>query len=84
MLTPVIYFDLSLARNKTAFAISSGLPILPRSISSFNKSISLFVRELFISVSITPGDTQLTRIPLGANSYANALVKPIKPALEAE
>ena len=31
-----------------------------------------------------PGDMQLTLIPLGPSSFAKALVKPIRPALEAE
>ena len=36
-----------------------------------------------MSVSITAGVTQLTRIPLVANSLPRALVRPMTPALAA-
>ena len=38
----------------------------------------------FMSVSITPGAIQLTRIPEGPISFARAFVRPITAALEAE
>jgi hypothetical protein len=37
-----------------------------------------------MSVSINPGDTQLTVIPLRAISWARDFVKPMIPAFEAE
>jgi len=70
----------------TASAISEGRPM--RAIGSTLTSLSLSrgcVDSIpaTIAVSITPGQTALTRIPVRAYSSAAVLVKPITPCLEA-
>ena len=65
-------------------ATSSGLPLRPRghsSANSVNVSSDSFSN---MSVRMTPGDTQLTRIPEGANSWASALVSAITAPFVAE
>ena len=49
-----------------------------------NVSCSSTEISAFIEVSIIPGAIALTVIPLGATSFASALVKPITPAFAAE
>ena len=46
--------------------------------------MSAWDRWAFISVSMTPGATQLTRMWEGPSSLAMALVRPMTPALAAE
>src|SRR5260370_32560235 len=72
---------LSLSRNSTAAATSSGVPMRRKGVRldhDFAKSASSrFVR----SVSMAPGATQLTRIPYGPNSNAADLVNISIPPL---
>ena len=84
MSAPVMNSDLSEARNRATFAISSGLPILDSGVSDTIESSVSRDSSQFISVLISPGEMELTRILLCPSSFANALVKPIRPALEAE
>ena len=68
---PVRYEDSLLARNRTAFAISSGFPGRFKGVASINASKSFPVLAgsseiLPISVGTTPGDIALTRITRGA------------------
>ena len=73
---PVIY--LFSARKSTVSATSSGVPSLSSGVSSASSALS---KAAFIRVSIIPGETLFTVIPLGASSLASAFVKPIIPAL---
>ena len=81
---PVTYELHGDAKNDTAEATSSGVPIRPIGISSHIASFSSDEKRSIISVSITPGQIQLTVIPLNAYSFARAFVRPITPAFEAE
>src|SRR5699024_1185503 len=72
------------ARNTAAAATSSAVPTLPHGTAERNSSLSRSDRRAFMSVSMIPQETQLTRIPDGASSLAAAFVKPISAALEAE
>ena len=65
-------------------AQSSGVPILPSGVSSASACIVSASCIRFLSVLITPGETQLTRIPEGPTSFASAFVKPMIPAFAAE
>ena len=81
---PVTNEASSEARNRTAAAISSGVPMRlkrdggivhpPSALSAADNSSSF-------SVAIQPGLTQLTRIPWGAPSAANERVKASTAAL---
>ena len=77
---PVIYCASSLAKNDTAFVISSTIPNLFKGIVF----IILFLASLFknevISVSMNPGAIELTVMPLEPNSFASDFVKPPKPS----
>ena len=84
IICPVIYDDLSSAKNETAFATSSGVPSRITGISSRSISTVSLPSFVTISVFITPGDTAFTVIPDGATSFASALVRPIRPAFDAE
>ena len=79
-----MYDESSDIKNFTAFAIFSDVPILHNEMPFVNSFISAFESPEFISVSITPGDMQLTLIPLGPTSLARAFVNPIRPAFAAE
>ena len=81
---PVIKEASSDARKYTAAATSCGLPIRQSGVSSASASRVSLECMAFISVSMTPGATQLTRIPEGPSSLASAFVKPIRPDFVAE
>jgi hypothetical protein len=69
-----------------AAAISSECPSRPIGCSlmiSVMASAWLVSMSATMGVSITPGHTALTRIPLGAYSTATLLVRPITPCLDA-
>ena len=72
------------ARNRAAWATSSGVPMRPKGVSWARAVISAGERIQFIGVSITPGQMQFTRMPEGPSSWARAWVSPITAALEAE
>ena len=72
------------SRKAAAWAVSSGVPVRPRGVSSRRAAKSAYVRSPFMGVSITPGDRQFTRMPEGPSSLARALVRPMTPALAAE
>jgi len=65
-----------------AAAISSGVPILLRGITSRASNRSFSVENMVISVSIYPGAMAFTVILYGANSKASDLVNPNIPDLE--
>ena len=77
MTWPVMYDEESDARKYTHSAISSAFPSLPSAMVSASESRVSCPRTFTISVSMTPGATQLTLIPLGASSAARDLVRPI-------
>ena len=70
-----------LATRQTLFNPTTRDNVIREATKSFNSSTDKFE---FILVSISPGAIALTVIPLGANSFASALVRPITPALAAE
>ena len=72
------------ARNATHAATSSARPTRPRGVSSARAARSSGVSSAFISVSMVPGDTQLTRMPLGPTYCARAFVNPMTAAFDAE
>jgi hypothetical protein len=55
-------------------AISSGCPRRRNGILSIIGSITSFGTAFIISVSVIPGATALTRIPLGPSSLATSLL----------
>ena len=81
---PVMNEASSEARNSTADAISSGVPARNSGVSSQIPAITVSSKQRVMSVSTKPGATQLTRMPLGATSFASDLVYPITAAFEAE
>ena len=72
------------ARKTTVAATSSHLPIRHIGVDSISSAMVSSDKTEFISVSITPGSTQLTVIPDGPSSLASAIVIPRSPALAAE
>src|SRR2546426_10964429 len=70
-------------RNKTAFAISSGLPNLFRGVSCLRRFLPSSVILLIMSVTVAPGHTTLT-FTVGPRLMASALVSPMTPAFDAE
>src|SRR6266566_739781 len=83
MACPVTNEAASEQSHTTASAISSGLPIRPRGSMAMIcalRSGSLQALSV-IGVWITPGQTQLTRIPCWAYSSAAVLVRPTTPCL---
>ena len=75
---------LSEARKATASAISSGLPSLPRGVSPASLSSVSRPSTCTISVSITPGATQFTRMCDGASYIAKERVRPMMACFVAE
>ena len=65
-------------------ATSSGAPKRPIGISTAMASSSSSEKQWFISVSMIPQAMAFTVMPLGASSFASALVKASMPPLEAE
>ncbi len=51
----------------------------PTGVSSASAALSSAVNAAIISVSMTPGATQFTVMPLGPSSLASALVRPMRP-----
>ncbi len=80
-ISPVIKSDSSDAKNNTAFAISSGFPILFKIDSSAPAFILSLPNALIMSVSVRPGHMALTFI-FGPKFTAKERVKPINPAFE--
>src|SRR5690606_30271428 len=81
MVIPVTNDDRSEARNSAALATSSGSPMRPSGMLSticFSASGGM---AAVIAVRIGPGWMALTRIRNRASSLADALVRPISPAL---
>ena len=81
---PVTNFALSLRINSTISATSCTVPMRPSGVSSARDCKSSSLKQLSISVFITPGQTAFTRIPLGASSCASALLNAFIPPLVAE
>ena len=75
---------LSPARKATAAATSSGVPSRPMGVWSARSARVSAPRTSTMSVWITPGATQLTRMLEGASSMARDRVRPMRAALEAE
>ena len=57
---------------------------MPKGVSSARVAKVSSPKRPFISVLITPGATQLTRMWEGPSSWAKALVRPMTAALAAE
>ena len=71
-------------RKYTASATSRGFPMRPIGVSCASAAIVCASKQAHIWVSITPGATQFTVMPLGATSFASAFAIPINAALLAE
>src|SRR5438874_2386771 len=69
------------ARNATALAMSSAVPVLPSGIFDWMEFLISSERPAVMSVVMNPGATALTVILRLASSRASDLVRPIKPAL---
>ena len=80
---PVIKSASSRSRNATAFATSSGDPSRPAGVWSTRDATVSSPSPFTMSVSMTPGATQLTRMWEGASSMASDRVSPITAALDA-
>lgn len=77
-----MYAALSEAKNATAAAISSGLPILP---SGMLFKSGLLSAEIFCHVRLDKARaTALQVMPREASSRATDFVRPMTPAFEAE
>src|SRR5262249_27086180 len=84
--SPVVQPESADARKTTAGAMSSGWPILPSGVCTsacFWKSLPEMPAACRPSVSITPGQTALTRILRGPNSWARERVIAFTAALVA-
>ena len=81
---PVIYEASSLERKITKSEISWTEPNLFKGMSSISLVLALSSRYAVMSVSIKPGATEFTVIPLEPTSLASDFVKPLKPALADE
>lgn len=77
MLFPVIHADSLLIKYKIISAISEGSPIRLKTedLAPVLTNVSVSPPDN-IGVFVIPGDTVLTRIPLGPSSFAKVLVKP--------
>ena len=64
--------------------MSSGVPRRPSGVSCASWGSTSGGRASSISVLMTPGATQLTRMPVGASSDASERVRPISAALVQE
>ena len=62
-------------------ATSAAVPMRPSGVSAANSCMVSALCMAFISVSITPGATQLTRMPDGPSSSARDRVSPMSAAL---
>lgn len=82
MTAPEIYEDISEAKNRKAFAISSGSPIRPNGMDSIRGLIMDSGSASTISVWVMPGATAFTRISCFANSRANDSVRPLMANLD--
>ena len=67
-----------------ALAASSGVPLRPRGVSAASSAMVSGPRPATMSVSMTPGATQLTRMPEGPSSLARACVSAMTAPLVAE
>ena len=74
----------SSARKLTAAAMSSGVPRRPSGVSCASWGSTSGGSAFSISVLMTPGATQLTRMPVGASSDARERVSAISAPLVAE
>src|SRR5262249_4922000 len=85
IVSPVRYDASLLARNATTEATSSGVPARERgTVFSAAANASPGVKRAWKSVPpMRPGDTQFTRTPEGASSFASALVIAMTAALAA-
>jgi len=81
MISPVMKEASGEARNNTAAATSSDVPILPRGTRGV---IMSFFPSSVPSGAIDPGATAFTVISCGASSKAKDLVRLIIPALDAQ
>ena len=81
---PVMKSALSEARNATAWAMSSGVPKRPMGVSCASWGSTSAGRASSISVRMTPGATQFTRMWVGASSAARDRVRPMRAALVQE
>src|SRR5215475_430706 len=84
MVAPVIKAASSPARKQVILAISSALPRRPTGIVAMMPCSTFSGTACTISVSMYPGQITFTVMPFLAVSCANALVKPMMPALAAE
>src|SRR5207249_1432191 len=80
---PVMYAARGLARNATAYATSSGVPRRPNGIRDNNASRCASGSARVMSVSMKPGETQLTVMLRLPTSCASDLVKPTIAAFAA-
>src|SRR4051812_15753399 len=81
---PVMYAASSLARKRTALAMSVSVPVRPSGIIFKTWSFISCGRSLVISVSIQPGATALQVMEREPTSRAMDMVSPMRPAFEAE
>ena len=80
---PVINDASSEARNRAAFAISCGEPNLPSGMFWIILSWDCGSQFSVMGVNVGPGAMALTVILYCPSAFANDLVKPTTPALEA-
>ena len=78
-----MYDDSSEARNANTPAISSAVPGRPMGmwLSTSARAVGLLIQASFIGVTMAPGPTELTRMPLPAYSSASVFVRFSKPPL---
>ena len=79
--SPVMYEAPGEARKATAAATSSGVPKRRSGIRPRISSAATSRMARVIALSMTPGATALTRMPLDASSTARARVNPSRPGL---
>ena len=75
---PVTKAERSEAKNRTAPATSSGVPMRRRAVRAMTPGLSSSGAR---PLSVKPGETTLTRTPRGPTSCASMAAKWIKPAL---
>ena len=83
MVSPLIYFAISDAKNATQFETSSPVPRSPEGILLIKIFLNSSLILSVISVLINPGETQLILIFFFAYSIAKLFEKATIPALEA-
>lgn len=83
MTLPVMYEASSEARNNTVLATSWGVPNRLIGTEFLYASVCACGREAMKSVSMNPGETQLTVILRRATSRESDLTSAVMPALEA-